>query len=273
MFRSSIPYAVIGVVSKQKDLSVQWLYEQVCNAGISVSLPNFYKIIAHMVDDQILIRPKGRVQLHALFMRYLFGLTEASTKAYFDQENSSIHHIAVGQQESWEENTLYDLNVIRMDLLWQLVKMHEWETSYHYCSHPYHLLATPLKEKTNLEELTTSEDKSYILIGNNTFLDRYAAQQLADDKFLIKCADKETPFPTEGYCVDIIGDYIVECMLPQNMSEHFVPFFQTIVWIEWYKPELLCQVLKMKSPCTIKLIHSPEHAQKMKMKIKKQIVS
>lgn len=273
MFRSSVPYAVIGVVSQQRNLSVQGLYEQICNSGISVSLPNFYKIIAHMVDDQILIRPKGRIQLHSLFMRYLLGLTEASNKAYFDQENSSIQNIAVGQQEVRNENNLYDLNVIRMDLLGQLVKMHEGEISYHYCSHPYQLLATPLKEKTNLEELTTSEDKSYMLIGNNTFLDRYAASQLSDEKFIIQCADKEIPFPAEGYCVDIIGDYIVECMLPQNLGELFAPFFHMVVWIEWYKPELLYQILKMKSQCSIKLIHSPEHAKKMKMKIKKQIVS
>lgn len=78
-----------------------------------------------MVDDQILVRPKGKVQLHALFMRYLFGLNEASQRAYATAETDSLQQLAVGQQETREESNLYDLNVIRMDLLGQLVKIHE----------------------------------------------------------------------------------------------------------------------------------------------------
>lgn len=119
----------------------------------------------------------------------------------------------------------------------------------------------------------STEKLSYYLIGNNTFLDRYASQQLSADKCQTVCADKEIPFPEQGYTVDIIGEYIVECMLPKNISEHFRLFFDTIVGIEGYKPELFCQVLKMKAPCSVKLIHSPEHAEKMKMKIQREFSS
>lgn len=108
-----------------------------------------------MVEDQILIRPKGRIQLHALFMRYLFGLTEASQQAYMTEEANSLQQLAVGQQETREESNLYELNIIRADLLGQLVKMHDNIQTYHYCSHPYHLLSTPQKETANLEEIAS----------------------------------------------------------------------------------------------------------------------
>lgn len=70
-----------------------------------------------MIDDQILIKPKGRVQLHALFMRYIASLTNDSQQNYLSGETNVIHRLTIGQQETWEESNLYDLNIIRTDLL------------------------------------------------------------------------------------------------------------------------------------------------------------
>ncbi len=64
-----------------------------------------------------------------------------------------------------------------------------------------------------MEEIANAEEKSQMLIGNTTFLDRHGADQLSKHYFTTKCVN-DTPFPQEGYSVDIIGDYIVECMLP-----------------------------------------------------------
>gem|GEM_PF-4090672 len=162
--------------------------------------------------------------------------------------------------------------MIRTDILGQLVKMYNSIPTYHYMSHPYHLLSTPLKEQTNLEDLATKGHQSLLLIGNNTFLDRYASQQLSAELYQTKCIT-DPAFPEEGYTVDIIGDYIVECMFPKSITDHFALFFQTILGIEGYKKELFCQVLKMKAPCMLKVIHSPEHAKKMKMKIERHFAS
>ncbi len=268
MFRSSVPYAVIGVVAKERDLSVQVLHKRLLDKWLSVSLPNFYKVIAHMVDDQILIRPRGRVQLHALFMRYIFWLNEDSQKVYRAEETNSLQKLEIWQQECWEEANLYDLNVIRADLLGQLSKMHADSITHHYCSHPYYLLCTPQKEQFTLEEFSKNHDKSYFLIGNNTLLDRYGSQLLSSDLYKTACVT-DAPFPEEGYIVDIIGDYIIECMFPKTISDHFAIFFQTISGIEWYNKELFTQVLKMKALCSVKVIHSPEHAKKMRAKIEK----
>lgn len=196
MFRSSISYAVIGAVAKQRDLSIQALHKLLTDKGVNISLPNFYKIIAHMIDDQILIKPNGRVQLHALFMRYIFGLTEDSQKSYLADDSNSIQKLQVGQQETWEEANLYDLNVIRMDLLGQLTKSHPGERSYHYTSHPYYLLSEPEKEISSLEDVATGDKKSYFLIGNTTFLDKHATEMLSKEYFLAKCKN-DTPFPEQ----------------------------------------------------------------------------
>lgn len=56
-------------------------------------------------------------------MRYIFGLSEDSQKVYQGEEVNVLQKLAPGQQETREESNLYDLNVIRMDLLCQLVKM------------------------------------------------------------------------------------------------------------------------------------------------------
>ncbi len=106
-----------------------------------------------MVDDQILIRPHGKLQIHSIFSRYIAGLVDGIQRHLNENQDSPIAKLAVGQQESWTEANLHDLNIIRSDLLGQLVKIYPCSVSYHYSSHPYYLLSAPQKEQATMEEI------------------------------------------------------------------------------------------------------------------------
>lgn len=82
-----------------------------------------------------------------------------------------------------------------------------------------------------MEELASGMEHAYMLIGNTNYLDRYGAQILSQKLYTTTCIDKP-PFPEEGYMVDIIGDYIIECIFPKVITEHFTLFFQTILNLE-----------------------------------------
>ncbi|MBP6910347.1 hypothetical protein KBC03_02005 [Patescibacteria group bacterium] len=70
-----------------------------------------------------------------------------------------------------------------------------------------------------------------MLIGNTHYLDRYGSQILNNKLYTTVCTDN-SPFPEEGYMVDIIGDYIIECSFPKIITENFTLFFQTILNLE-----------------------------------------
>lgn len=86
--------------------------------------------------------------------------------------------------------------------------------------------------------------------------------------YTIACIENP-PFPEEGFCMNIIGDFIIECTFPQTITEHYKIFFDTVRSFEDFNLEMFSHIIKMKETATLKLIHSPEHAKKMKAKIKK----
>lgn len=48
-----------------------------------------------MVDDQILIRPHGKLQIHSIFSRYIAGLIEGMQRHVNDSEANPLAKLAV----------------------------------------------------------------------------------------------------------------------------------------------------------------------------------
>lgn len=269
MFTIRIEYAIIAALAENKDLTVQELYSAVTTGkNLKVSLPNFYKIVGRMVDNQVLVKRKGKLQIHTMYLHFIVKLSDNIQKTYFSNATHSIEELQAGDQRTFSAPSLYDLDVIRIDILTQLIKRFPHEEGFHYNSHPYHILSMTDKEKANMEEMARGLKKSYFLIGNSSFLDQYGSELYGMQLYTMKCVD-DAPFPNQGYCINVVGDYIIECMMPQNITQHYEIFFDTVKSLDTFNVKMFGHIMKMKETCTLKVIHSPEHAKKMKQKIKK----
>ncbi len=71
MFWEEAENLVISCLTEYKDISVQELYKYITKKNISISLPNFYKIISRMIERQMLVKVKGKLQLHAMYIHHL----------------------------------------------------------------------------------------------------------------------------------------------------------------------------------------------------------
>ncbi|MBP6910349.1 hypothetical protein KBC03_02015 [Patescibacteria group bacterium] len=269
MFSIRIEYAIIAALAEQKDITVQELYASVTNGkNLKVSLPNFYKIVGRMIDSQVLVKTKGRLHIHTMYLHFIVKLAENVQKTYFSNATHNVETLQAGDQQTFSASSLYDLDVIWMDILTQLIKKYPDAEGFYYNSHPYHVLSITDKEKANMEEIGSGLKKSYFLFGNTTFLDQYGSTLYSMKGYTIKCSD-DVPFPEEGYFINIIGDYIIECTLPQSVAQHYQIFFDTVNSLDTFNVQMFGHIIKMKDTCSIKVIHSPEHAKKMKQKIKK----
>lgn len=266
MFSASVHYALIDVVAKDSSLTVQEAHKAVTKKGLSVSLPNFYKIVARMIDEQILSKREGKLRMHRLFLRNMKDIIQACAESEVAPADLQI---AEGGQKVREAKSLYELHSIRSELLAQMSAGAKTQNAYHYTSHPYYLLGLPEQEKLQMEDLAGAFEKSYLLIGNESVLDRYACQLLARELYNITCAS-DVAFPSQGYFLDIIGDYMLECMLPKSVSDIFALIFTTVVREDGYKKEGFLQLMKMKLPCSLKVIYSAAHAKKLRLKIARQ---
>ena len=266
-----IENTIVSCLAEMRDCTVQELFKCVSKKWLKVSLPNFYKIISRMVDNQVLVKTNGSLQIHTMYIHYIIWLATNLQKTYYSDNSYNVWSLAQWEHKTFNASSLYDLDVIRMDILWQLIKAYPWEEAYYYNSHPYHILSMQEKEQANLAEIGKAMNTSYFLFGNNTFLDRYGSELLSMQGYTITCTDNAS-FPEEGYMINIIGDYMIECSLPSTITQHYKIFFDSVNSLEEFNAQMFSHIIKMKDSYTLKIIHSPEHAKKMKQKIRKHFV-
>lgn len=268
MFLDTIEYHIFSTLAQQKDLAVQQLYDKLKKNNIAQSLPWFYKVIKKLINDQTIIKKSGKLQLHSMYVNYLINLSGWLQQNYIEENMVDIENLKGGEQKIFYGSSLYELDLVRANIMWQLVIKYPNDESFNYNSHPYGTLAMPERDSVNLQELWKNVKKTYFLIGNSSFLDQYGANLLNLQWYEIKCISN-TSFLDEWYCLNVIWDYIVDCIFPTTITEYFKIFFHTVDTPDKFNISLFKNIAKMKERRSMKLTYSPEHAKKLREKIRK----
>ena len=58
-------------------------------------------------------------------------------------------------------------------------------------------------------------------------------------------------------------------MFPDTITQYFKVFFENVKESTSFNADMFSNMMKMKAACNLKLIYSPEHAEKMKEKIRR----
>jgi hypothetical protein len=131
--------SIITHLSISKEFTVQSLYKKI-NKKEKVSLPNFYKIIDQMIENQILVKNQGKIGIHATRILSLLDLTEKIKIHYFEEPTLHIE-LQDNEQKIFYATSLRDLDNVRANLLSAIgMKYTKNEPYYFYNAHTYHIL-------------------------------------------------------------------------------------------------------------------------------------
>jgi len=267
IFTKPLYDTIFTILSQEKGHSIQSLQKAV-NKEEKISLPNFYKIIDQLLEKQILTKEKGEIRLHSAWIISFLELAE-NIKQHYLNDNTIAIDLKEGEQKIFYASWLIDLDNIRANILSNLGNIHgKNESSYIYNSHPSHILGMQETESVNFKNLWKQTQKIYFLIGNESPLDLYGADLLRMQWPEVLCNNK-TKFLKEGYFVNIIGDYILEVMTPQILTQYFKTFFDNTKKIKDFTPELFQQIFKMKANCKLTFRRNKKDAEMFKKEIKK----
>ncbi len=265
LFMKPIYDSIIFTLAQSKGLSIQWLHKLVYEQE-KISLPNFYKIIDQMIEKQIILKENWKIALHATRMLSLFDLTEKIKKQYFEQPTVSIE-LKENEQKVFYASSLRDLDNVRANLLSAIsIKYTKNEHYYFYNAHTYHILWMQETERTNFQQFGKYSPKVYFVSGNETPLDIYWAQLLGIQGTNAICSDK-VKFLKDGYCLNVIWEYIVEVLFPPMITNYFKVFFDSIKTIKDFNPELFQNIFKMKSECKLTIRRNKKDAEIFKKEI------
>lgn len=109
----------------------------------------------------------------------------------------------------------------------------------------------------------------YLLFSDTGFLDTYGAQLYKKAGMKHVTISKKQPFLQDGYCLNIVGEYIFEFIYPQAISDYFKVFFSSVHNSKQFNKELFGKIFEMKGNCKITLRRSKKDADMFKKEIKK----
>lgn len=93
MFLKNTQTVICSILSEEKNLSIQQLYDSVIKHGINISLPNFYKVVAKLIDEQIIVKKNMTLELHGMRVQYTVMLADKIKLHYIQDDTIHIEKL------------------------------------------------------------------------------------------------------------------------------------------------------------------------------------
>lgn len=255
--------SIVSLFIEHQKLSTQDLHIYM-NKKYSISLPNLYKIISKLLDEQIIIKESGKLCLHSRWIGEFCETADKLKKAYFE---TSLHPIDLKEWEiiTYEANSIKDIDGLRWDVFLAVHRLHhEPEPMYVYHAHPYYALGMKETEMTFFLQAQKISQNVYLLFSDTSFLDKYWSELYKKASMKNVVVSNNHPFLKDGYCVNVVGDYVFEFLYPKTISEYFKVFFESVHNIKQFNTELFKKIFEMKWNCKLTVRRDSNQAKNIK---------
>lgn len=259
--------ALVSVFIEHQKLSTQDLHTHI-NKEYPISLPNFYKVVSKLLDEQILIKDAGKLSLHSRRIGEFGEVADKLKKTYFETWFGPID-LKEWEMMNFQANSIKDIDGIWGDVFLNVHRLHETsEPMYVYHAHPYYAL---WMHKTEMTFFAAAQKKAavFLLFSDTCFLDGYWSDLYIKAGMKHVAMSKKHPFLQDGYCLNVIWDYIFEFMYPKTISEYFKVFFSSVHEISQFNKELFGKIFEMKWDCKVTLRRNKKDAEMFKKEFKK----
>ena len=259
--------AVLETLSRSPGITVADLHKKLAQRKVRVTLQHVYRVVTKLEDAQVIIKRKRELSLNLLWLSYIELFAQGARERLLKSRDlSMIDELQVGDRAQLPAQSLHEVQTLWYHLLIHVNKLvpgSGMRDLHKYYSHAYWLLRPDAD--IDFYERIAKLIRCYWLIGNETFLD-CEAQRLYNKVFAIATTDRPT-FPNEGYLLNVFGDYVIECVLPQGVSEHFALLFGSVKSEKDWKPELLESLFHLTGSFTVTVWRNPDRAEELRGKI------
>lgn len=260
--------AIIELLAENRTLSTADLQKLLKKERqIEMSTANFYKIIAKMVENQILVKTGDHLALNMTWATSVYKYAELMHQQK-SLQTEAFPPFKQGERRTFPAESLDKIDPIWTHLVLYLFTQEDDEMIYVYEAHPWYLLGRPATERRMYESCAVQGKKIRMLLGNKTFLDQYGYKLHKTTPCEAVITDKP-PFPKEGYTFWLCGEYIIECYYPDLISQYFSSFFETTKTIDAFDLKTFNGIFHIKVPAELKVSRDKKKAEEMRKSIKK----
>lgn len=262
---------VVDIVSQRPGISVKELHEELEDKlKAKVTLQHLYRVVNRLTEEQVMLKKRGKLTLNLMWLGQV-ELFAKQAKQRLTQPGMQQTQLPLtpGTQVDMQCQTLSEVQATWYHMLVQIrtVTPPEDKEVFKYYSHAWWLNHEAEDHEDFYRRIAERGLVCYWLYGNDTYLDRRAAR-MHKDLFKSKIADRP-PFPAEGYCINVHGEYVLECLFPQKISKHFESIFSSVESEKDFDSDVIRDVFTLKAPYVIKLRRDTSRARELADKIRR----
>lgn len=258
---------ILEVVGRRPEISIADLHAELKKKrSHAISLQHLYRILTKMTDEQMLVKVKSSVSVNLMWMSYVEFFAQRCQRTSLEQlQRVGGFPLEPGRKKTFEVHSLAALETMWNHVLVELYRITQVKDLYKYYSHAWWQLTDKGVSPAFYAALQEKGILCRWLFGNGTALDRGASQRISAVFPALIALDP--PFPREGYNLNVYGEYIIECILPERIASHLSFFFERVKSPEQFDQELFLDLFSMKADCKLTVWRNAKQAETMAAKI------
>lgn len=262
---NAVQAAVIDVLLQHPFSSIAEIKERVeQDHGLSFSRQHFYKVLADMRTYQLVSKVKSG---YVVEMRWIAALQNYCQGAMTNLSNmkwqTSDFPLEEGQRKEYFAKNLSALDPIWDNITLSLFRLTGEEEELSYTPHLYWRLNTRYSFQEFERLCSIFKLQSYELVGSSSPLDVYAKSLITSDtidRTVTLCSD--SPFTSEGFTFQVIGDYLIEFVMPPSLRIHFDNLFATVESVKELNQDYYNSIFTIEEMCKLTVSRNPAKAAK-----------
>jgi hypothetical protein len=230
----------------------------------------FYAALRKLKADEVILVYRKAVSLNTAWIKKMHEAFEIIEKTYTTDHKS----FDVLDLEEKESISYAFSNIKNLDIFWghsQNILIHNSQTSepvYSYDPHYWFYIARKETEKELLKEIVAQKRQFLMTVAGQAKLDKIIKTDFNND-FLQYSYNKDLfKKKNNNYYITVIGDYITEVFLDEQISKEIDQLYKTDLDVE-KASGILKNLLDKKGKSKIKISKNKTRAQKLKTKMGK----
>ena len=264
----SLQSCVLEILALNPGTDIESLHKRIeAEYGYVASIQNLYKLVAKLIQAQLLIRDGGLLSLNLVWVVQISQYADQIKNTYMNASAiDSDVRLKPGESREYYAPSLLGLDSIWSHAMIQLTKIEKEKIWYEYDYHPWHLLALGETETRFREGLASQGIRLKTIWGRDSYLDRYA-KKLAEMKgYDVMIVDQPLTIP-KNQSLFVCGSHVVTCSLPLQIFNHLEVFFENIKSLENFDAKFFTDVFKLHARCKLTVKRDQSEANKLRTQL------
>lgn len=254
---------IVKLLAESSGFSVSEIIKRISEDHKKFTLQAVYKELRKLQNGGVVVKLKHAYSLRLPWILDFVSLADTISNTYLDSPSLTSILPDRHKKEIWHFNNLMKLNNFWSHVLLTLIQQSKKKTLLGWNPHPWFHIIQTKQEEQYIKSLGIAKGKLYLIIGGNTYLDRWA-ERFFNKKVVEYSFGKSVFEKDRSTYVNVIDDYIVTVKLDGKTTQLIESLYKNTNSAEQINISATLAVFNGKVKSSLWLEKNPQKAEILK---------